>query len=140
MQKIHLIGNLTHSPELKTTQNGKTVCSFNLAVSRRFRNANGEQVTDFFRVSVWNNQADACAKYLAKGKKAAVVGELQPRLYTAKDGTTKLSLDVAADEVEFLSPRDAVAAQGEPDALAAHTQASDTMSGWSDINSDDLPF
>ena len=103
MQRIVITGNLTADPVLRATPNGTSVCSFTLAVSRRFPGADGQKVTDFFNIVAWRGLADTCNKYLARGKKAAIVGELQARTYTAKDGTTRMSLDVGADEVEFLS-------------------------------------
>lgn len=104
MQKITIIGNLTHSPETKTVGDN-TVCSFTVAVDRRFKNKDGEKVTDFFRINAWRQLGEVCDKYLEKGKKVAVVGELQARAYEGKDGSARVSLDIAADEVEFLSPR-----------------------------------
>ena len=103
MNKLHLIGNLTNDPELRSTQTGKTVCSFTIAVNRKHAS---EPTTDFFRIAAWNKLGESCARYLAKGKKVAVVGELQPRLYDAKDGQQRLSLDLLAEEVEFLSPKE----------------------------------
>ena len=102
MNRIILIGNLSSDVERRETASGKSVASFNLAVNRRFTTADGDRQTDFFRVSVWGKMGDACAKHLAKGNKVAVIGEIQPRLYDAKNGQQRLSLDVQADEVEFL--------------------------------------
>ena len=132
MNKIVLIGNLTADPVLRATPNGTSVCNFTLAVNRRFPGADGQKVTDFFNVVAWRGLADTCNKYLAKGKKVAIVGELQARTYTAKDGTTRMSLDVSADEVEFLSPKD----EEKPDPKPRYTDP-DT---FDDISSDDLPF
>ena len=106
MNKLFLIGNLTGEPEVRTTQSGTTVCTFTIAVNRKFADANGDRRTDFFRINAWKQLGENCGKYLSKGKKVAVVGELQARLYEAKDGTTRLSLDVQADEIEFLTPKD----------------------------------
>lgn len=131
MNKIVLIGNLTADPVLRATPNGTSVCNFTLAVSRRFPGADGQKVTDFFNIVAWRGLADTCNKYLAKGKKAAVTGELQARTYTAKDGTTRMSLDVGADEVEFLSPKD----EEKPRQM---TPADPEK--FDDISSDDLPF
>lgn len=130
MQRIVITGNLTADPTLRATQNGTSVCSFTLAVNRRFPGADGQKQTDFFRVLAWRGLADTCAKYLAKGRKAAVIGELQARTYEAKDGTTRMSLDVSADEVEFLSPRE------EPKAAPAPADPNT----FEDVSSDDLPF
>ena len=132
MNKIVLIGNLTADPVLRATPNGTSVCSFTLAVSRRFPGADGQRETDFFRVNAWRGLAETCNKYLAKGKKAAVIGELQARTYTAKNGTTRMSLDVGADEVEFLSPKD----EEKPEPKPRYTDP-DT---FEDVSSDDLPF
>lgn len=106
MNKIYLIGNLTKDVESRKTPNGVTVCSFTIAVNRRFANSDGDRQTDFFRINAWRQLGDVCARYLSKGKKVAVVGELQARMYEAKDGQQRMSLDVQADEVEFLSPKD----------------------------------
>lgn len=133
MQKIHLIGNLTRDPETRTTQSGVSVCSFSVAVSRRFP-VNGEKVTDFFNVNAWRGLAETCQKFLSKGKKVAVVGELQPRTYAAKDGTTRVSLDVSADEVEFLSPKGESAQQTYQGAPTAG------LEGFESIPESDLPF
>ena len=133
MNKIHLIGNLTADPVLRSTQSGISVCQFTIAVSRRFAGADGQKQTDFFQIVTWRQQAESCAKYLAKGKKAAVVGELQARTYTAKDGTTRMSLDVSADEVEFLTPKE------EPKEAPRATTPADPNT-FEDVSSDDLPF
>lgn len=104
MNRITLIGNLTKDPETRTTQSGVTVCTFVVATNRRFANADGERQSDFFRIQAWRQLGETCARFLGKGRKVAVWGELQARLYENKDGKTQMSLDVVADEVEFLTP------------------------------------
>ena len=137
MNKITLIGNLTHDPEVRSTPNGVTVCSFTIAVNRRFGSgAGGERPTDFFRINAWRQLGDTCARYLSKGRKVAVIGELQARTYEAKDGTTRMSLDVQADEVEFLSPKQ----QEDGAAPAPRADNAQDMAGFTDIQSDDIPF
>ena len=131
MNKITLIGNLTHDPEVRSTPNGITVCSFTIAVDRRFKDANGERKTDYFACHAWRQLGESCARYLSKGRKVAVLGELQARTYEAKDGTTRMSLDVQADEVEFLSPKQ----QGE-----AREEAAPDSSGFTDVDPGDIPF
>ena len=142
MNKIVLIGNLTHDPETRSTPNGVTVCSFTIAVNRRFASQGGEKQTDFFRINAWRQLGDLCARYLTKGRKVAVIGALQARTYEAKDGTTRLSLDVSADEVEFLSPKgqeDGSANYSAPRPQQSHGSSQD-MAGFNDISSDDIPF
>ena len=106
MNKITLIGNLTNDPETRSTPSGVTICTFTIATNRRFANSDGERQSDFFRINAWRQLGEVCAKHLKKSKKVAVVGELQARLYDAKNGEKRMSLDVAADEIEFLSPKD----------------------------------
>jgi len=100
MNKIFIIGNLTRDPELRTTagDNPQSYCRFTVAVSRGKDNE-----ADFFNVTVWNTrQAEACAQYLAKGRKVAVTGSLRLRKYEGSNGDS-YSLDVNAEEVEFIS-------------------------------------
>lgn len=114
MNKIFLIGNLTGDPELRTTPNGINVCTMTIAVNRRFSGNRDDRQTDFFRITAWRQLGETCSRFLSKGKKVAVVGELTARTYEGKDGTTRVSLEVTADEVEFLSPKDGAPAQGYP--------------------------
>ena len=99
MNKLYIIGNVTHNPELKNTPNGVPVCSFSVAVNRRDKDAL------FYRVTAWRGLGETCAKYLQKGKKVAVIGEPDLRTYTGRDGMEKTALEVTASDVEFLSPR-----------------------------------
>ncbi len=131
MNRITLIGNLTKDPELRTTPNGNTVCSFTIAVNRK---KVSEPQTDFFRINAWGKLGEVCGRCLTKGKKVAVIGELQARTYES-NGKTYLSLDVIADEVEFLSPKDEPKPKENSDGYDA-TPAD----AFSDIRSDDLPF
>ena len=139
MNKITLIGNLTHDPEVRSTPSGVTVCTFTIAVNRRFANQSGERQTDFFRFNAGRQLCDTCARYLSKGRKVAVVGELQARTYEAKDGTTRMSLDVSADEVEFLTPK-ATEDSGSGYSAPRPQASAQDLAGFTDINSDDLPF
>ena len=102
MNKIFIIGNLVRDPELRTTPSGVAVCTFTIAVNGR-----KPENTQFFRITTWKQTAENCQRFLAKGRKVAVTGDVSLNTYTAKDGTTKASLEVNAYEVEFLTPRTA---------------------------------
>lgn len=133
MNKVILIGNLSKDPELSTTTSGISVCKFDIAVQRRFENANGEREADFFKIIVWRGLADNCARFLSKGKKAAVVGSLQTRTYDDKDGVKRYVTEIVADEVEFLSPKQE---QGE----IAQSKAEASLKPVDKDLLDDLPF
>lgn len=113
MNKVILIGNLTRDPELTETRSGTAVCKISIAVNRNFTNADGERETDFFNVVAWRNLAENCAKYLSKGKKIAVVGNIQNRSYDSDSGK-KYVTEIMADEIEFLSPVSESEQQGKP--------------------------
>ena len=101
MNKVFLIGNLTRDPEFSTTPNGVALCKFGIAVSRRFN----QDETDFFNIVVWRGLAENCQKFLQKGSKVAIVGSIQTRTYEAQDGSRRTAVDIVADEVQFLSPK-----------------------------------
>ena len=103
MNHCTLIGNLTKDPELKTTPSGVPVCAFSIAVNPPHNGADGNREVDFFNIVTWRGLAENCAKYLAKGKKAAVTGEIQNRSYEDKDGNKRFVTDIVAQDVEFLS-------------------------------------
>jgi len=153
MNKIFLIGNLTRDPELRTTGSGTNVCSFDVAVNRRFTNQAGERVTDYFKIIAWRQLADLCAKFLAKGRKVGVVGEVQNRSYDDKDGNKRYITEIIADEVEFLTPRAQDGSGGggyglpeEPRnaggnrPMGADRNALAINEGFTDVDDDDLPF
>ncbi len=107
-QQITLIGHLGGDPELRYTQNGTPVTSLNVATNRRWRTQDGttQEETVWFRVSVWQRQAEACNQYLTKGQRVLVVGEMrEPSTWTDQEGNARASLEVRARNVEFLTPR-----------------------------------
>lgn len=130
MNKAMIIGNLTKEPESRTTQSGISVTTFTVAVQRRFKT----DETDFFPVVTWRGLADNCAKYLVKGQKVAVAGQIQTRNYEDKDGQKRYITEIIADDVEFLSkPSGETRQQGE------------RQLGWLgadavEVDDEDLPF
>ena len=143
MNKLTIIGNLTRDPELRTTSAGVNVCSFTVAVNRRNRrdDQNGQPEADFFRVTAWRQLADICSKYLAKGRKVCVVGSVSVHTYTGNDGTTRASLEVNADDVEFLSSRNDGEASGYNAPAASEAPSAEPQAaGFTAVETDELPF
>jgi single-strand DNA-binding protein len=104
VNKVIFIGNLTRDPELSTIPSGVSVCKFSIAVNRKFAGADGQRDTDFFNITAWRGLGENCAKFLKKGNKVCVVGQIQTRTYE-QDGIKKYAVDVIADDVEFLTPK-----------------------------------
>ena len=130
MNKIILIGNLTRDPEMRYTPQQIAVCDFTIAVNDR-RQSGKPDTTQFFRITAWRQLGENCAKYLAKGRRVFVSGPLTARTYQANDGTTRVSLEVTAEDVEFLSPASAPAQASAP--------ASGEAYGFTQVETD-LPF
>ena len=121
MNKLVLTGNLTRSPELRSTPNGIPVCTFTIAVNGR----KSDDPTAYFRITVWRQLAEICNRYLTKGKKVFVSGPVSVSTYTAKDGTTRASLEVTAEDVEFLSPAGTGAENATVDERAGFVKVED---------------
>lgn len=142
MNKIHLIGRVVHSPEVKTTKSGTKVCTFTLAVRRRFKDQSGEYQTDFFDVQVWRTLADLCEKYLEKGKMALVSGSMQSRTYE-KDGVKRKVWELMADEVEFLADGKSAANPDQQQGKAvpkSNTNGFDPANQYTQADDEELPF
>ena len=138
MNKVYLIGNLTRDPEISTTTSGISVCRMSIAVSRRFANAEGGRDADFFNITAWRGTADNCAKFLKKGNKIAVSGSIQTRTYDKQDGTKGFSIDIIADEVEFLTSRNGDNEGNNEGGM--NMGGSNPVSDLQPISDDNLPF
>lgn len=141
MNKCTIIGNLTRDPELRSTTTGLQVCTFTVAVNRKKAQDQQQPEADFFRVTAWRELGVNCSKYLAKGRKVCVIGPVAVNTYTGQDGVTRANMEVTAQDVEFLTPRDQ---QGQqmPAGYAPQAPAYDPQSGYQQVQMDDgqLPF
>jgi len=105
--QVTLMGNLTRDPELRTTPNGQSVCSFSLALNRSYKGQDGNwtEVTDFVDVVAWGPLGERVAQYLTKGRPALVSGRLQSSSWE-KDGQKRTKVEVVANDVTFLGGRE----------------------------------
>ncbi len=110
-QKVTIVGNLGHDPELKYTAQGDAVTSFSVATNRKWTGADGQpaEETTWFRVSVWGKQAEACNQYLSKGRQCLIEGRLTPdretggpKIWEGQDGQARASFELRAITVQFL--------------------------------------
>lgn len=138
MNKAILMGRLTKDPELRyTSTNNTAVCSFTLAIDRRFSRQGEEKQTDFIPVVAWSKLAEFCGKYFQKGRQVAVIGRIQTRTWDDNEGKKHYVTEVVAEEAYFADSR-------RNDGTSPRTPADnlgDQADGFYPIQDDDeLPF
>ena len=145
--KVILIGNMTADPELKQTTAGLSVCTFSIAVNRRFAKADqGQQTVDFINIVAWRQTAEFVSRYFKKGNPILVCGQLQTRTWTDNQGQKRYATEVIADEVTFVGPATTGGApmgggSYTPDAYATPSFNSASGASFEEIPGDDsLPF
>ena len=126
---VHIMGRITRDLELRHTQSGTAVCQFCVAVTRSFKDANGEYQSDFIDCVAWRNSAEFITKYFSKGAMIALDGELQTRNYTDKDGNKRKATELLVSSAAFTGEKREAAAKPAP-----------TEDDYSAITDDDLPF
>jgi single-strand DNA-binding protein len=134
---VLLTGRLTRDPELRTTTKGMPVCSFDIAVNRRFRDSSGEWRDDvtYVPITAWGPMGERCKEKLKKGSPVHVEGRLRGEEYTDKTGQKRKVMRVVANRVQFLAMADK---PGEND--QAGTAASPVESGSKEEGLDEVPF
>ena len=133
MNKVCLIGRMVRDPEMRFTQGNNTaVCSFSLAVNRRFKQE-GQPEADFINIVAWNKTAEFCSKYFVKGQQVGICGHIQTRNYDDKDGKKVYVTEVVAEEAYF--------ADSKKDAPLSAETGPTTSAGFMEIEEDpNLPF
>jgi single-strand DNA-binding protein len=106
LNRVQLIGRLGRDPELKNISGGKTVCSFSMAVNRRWKNRDGDsqQITDWFNIEAWERLGEICGEYLKKGSLIFLEGRLQTDTYE-EDGTTRYFTKVIPSQMQMLEKK-----------------------------------
>lgn len=133
MNTVIMIGRLTKDPEVSYANSGTTIGRFSLAVDRRFKRE-GEPTADFFNCVTFGKQADFVEKYLKKGTKIAIVGEIQNNNYTNKDGQKVYSTQIMVNQIEFAESKAAAGQQ---------TQQAGGGADWMNVSAgvaEELPF
>lgn len=140
LNKVIIMGRLTRDPEIKKVNGDVSVCSFSVACDRDTVNKqSNERETDFFDVTAWRSTADFVSKYFSKGRMIVVVGRLQKRNYTDKDGNKRSTVDIIAESIYFGDSKKDSVTSGDASA-SAYTPPAVQNDGVADVNEDDLPF
>lgn len=105
--KIILIGHLGRDQEMRYTPQGTAVSNFSIATSEKRKDRSGEmqEITTWFRVSLWGKQAEAVGQYLTKGKQVYVEGRLRTEEFTDREGNKRISLEVTASDIQLLGSK-----------------------------------
>lgn len=145
--KIILVGNLGRDPELRYTAQGTPVCSFSMATNERRKDKNGEMqdITTWFRVTLWNRMAETASQYLQKGKQVFIEGRLRVEEYVDRDGKPRHSLEVFGTDMQFIGNRadneNSSAGGSTYDTHApAQTYGAQASAQSGDLSDDDIPF
>lgn len=138
--KVIMMGRICSDPELKTTPNGVNVCTFRIAVERRFQQKGEERKTDFFNVVAWRSTGELVNKYFGKGKMILVEGEMQTRQYTDKSGNQATWYEIVAKRVSFTGEKSVNTAPEVSAPIPAPTPAPQSTSAPDYGPNDDYPF
>ena len=144
--KIIIVGNLGRDPELRYTPQGNAVCNISVATSEKRKDKTGEfqDITTWFRVSLWGKQAENASKYLSKGRQVYIEGRLRVEEYTDRDGIQRQSLEVQGTDMQFIGSRtDEYSSDNSQNNFADEpdiSPASSNFASESAGNDDDIPF
>ena len=137
INNVTLVGRLTRDPELKYTPSNIAITTFNLAVNRNFKGANGEREADFINCMIWRKQAELFADWCKKGNLVGITGRIQTRSYDNQQGQRVYVTEVVAETFQPLEKRDNSANQSN---IEEQMPASFGTTNPLDISDDDLPF
>ena len=113
MNRVNLIGRITKDIELKQTKNEINYTRFSIAVKRDLKDESGEYGTDFFNVVAWRKTAEFISKYFKKGSRIAISGKLQQNIYTDKDGNERTSVEIVAEDIDFIDKKGEISTNEE---------------------------
>ena len=133
---VAIMGRLVAAPELKTTQQGTSVCSFRIACERSYSSKGEERKADFFTITAWRQTAEFVCKYFQKGDMIALEGSLQSRKYTDKDNNNRTAIEIVASNISFCGGKNGGNANTATNNDAPATMVANAPSE----DNDELPF
>lgn len=140
--KVIVVGNLGRDPELRYTPQGTPVCSFTMATNEKRKDKAGEMqdVTTWFRITLWGRQAEAASQYLTKGRPVYIEGRLRMEEWTDRDSKQRFTLEVHATDMQFIGSRGDEAASSSSRGRGDEGDAQKGNSSDVDVTDDDIPF
>lgn len=145
LNKVILAGRLVADPELKkTTNTDSSVCSFTVAVNRRYSKPGEQPQADFIDCVAWRQQAEFLSRYFRKGSSVCIIGSLQKRAWNDQQGNKRYTTEVIADEINFVDAKsEGPNREFSPDAVPqapAYSTAPAELTKFEEADEDDLPF
>ncbi len=140
MNVVAIMGRLVADPELRTTTQGNSVCSFRIACDRSYVQQGQERQADFIDIVAWRQQADFVSKYFQRGSLIAIDGSLQTRQYQDKNGNNRTAVEVVANNISFAGAKrqDAQSAPSYEQQTISHVQQAKAQSGFAQGSADDF--
>ena len=140
MNVVAIMGRLVADPELRTTTQGNSVCSFRIACDRSYVQRGQERQADFIDVVAWRQQADFVSKYFQRGILIAIEGSLQTRQYQDKNGNNRTAVEVVANNISFAGAKrqDAQSAPSYEQQTTSHVQQAKAQTGFAQGSADDF--
>lgn len=142
--KVILVGYLGRDPELRYTPEGTAVCNFSMATTERRKSKSGEfqDVTTWFRVTLWRRQAEVASQYLSKGRQVYIEGRLSLTEYQDRDGNTRTTLEVQGSDIQFIGSRaeEGTSSREPRTETSASASASAAPAPDAAVTEDDIPF
>ena len=135
LNNVFLAGHITADPELKQTNSGTPVCTFDIAINHR--KPDGNQVVEFFRITAWKKQAETVCRYFRKGSSICIRGKLSVRCFQDREGRERRNVEVDAYEIFFVDSKNAAQQNGDQPGYAQFPQEPKFEELKTD---DDLPF
>lgn len=137
---VAIMGRLVADPELRTTTQGNSVCSFRIACDRSYVQQGQQRQADYIDIVAWRQQADFVSKYFQKGSMIAIDGSLQTRQYQDKNGNNRTAVEVVANNISFAGAKrqDAQSVPSYEQQTASHVEQAKAQSGFAQGSTDDF--
>lgn len=140
MNSVNLIGRLSNSPEIRHTANNQVVCRFTLAVTRRFKNSEGDYEADFINCVAFGKTAELIGNYVEKGDLLGIDGRIQTGSYTVQDGSKRYTTDVVVENITFINMKKKNVQQADTQQVTNEEQSNDPFSDFGEQVSIDDNF
>jgi len=142
INKAIIVGRLTRTPEIRTTADGQTICTFNVATTRTWKDASGEkkEKTEFHNIVTWGKLAELCQQYLIKGQLVFIIGRIETRSWEAPDGTKRSRTEIIAEDIQFGPKPKGIIEEIPSEKIVSEESPPEEIPPEEEINIEEIPF